>query len=78
MKLLKKISALIPHIRIILSLCFLTFIVLDWYNPLMGFTTNPLSTKLLIAFCVITMLSSISELAAKGKYNAIHLERRHH
>ncbi|MDD3230839.1 MAG: hypothetical protein PHE09_16725, partial [Oscillospiraceae bacterium] len=52
----------LPHLSIILALCFLTFTVLDWYNPMMAFTTNALSVKLLIAFCIVTILSSVSNL----------------
>lgn len=46
------------NLTIALSLCFLTFMVLDWYNPLMGFTTNAVSMKLLMLFCLTAMGSS--------------------
>jgi ABC-type transport system involved in cytochrome bd biosynthesis fused ATPase/permease subunit len=62
MKLLCKSLGVLQHIAIILSVSFLAFIVLDWYNPMMAFTTNPVSAKLLIAFCMITILSSVGNL----------------
>lgn len=62
MKTIKKISAVLSHLSIILSLCFLTFTVLDWYNPKMAFRINPISSKLLVVFCVVAMLSSIGNL----------------
>lgn len=72
MKFFQTALSFLLHISIILSLCFLTFTVLDWYNPLMAFTTNALSTKLLIALCVVTILSSVICLAAR------HRETRRH
>ena len=58
MNFVKKLFLLIPHAVIVLSLVFLAFIVLDWYNPLMGFLSTPSSTVLLIALCVLSSLSS--------------------
>lgn len=67
MNTIKKISAVLSHLSIILSLCFLTFTVLDWYNPKMAFRTNPISSKLLVVFCVAAMLSSVSNLLLSSK-----------
>lgn len=59
---LYKILKILPHISIILALCFLSFAVLDWYNPMMAFSTNSLSSKLMIIFCIATILSSVENL----------------
>lgn len=67
MKTIYKVLGLLPHLSIILALCFLAFTVLDWYNPLMAFTTNALSTKLMIAYCIVSILSSVSSLIARRK-----------
>ena len=32
-----KIRIILSNLVIVLSLCFLTFAVLDWYNPMMNF-----------------------------------------
>ncbi len=50
---------LLTHISLVLSLCFAVFIILDYYNPLMNFTQNTVSSKLLIALIVSTFLSQI-------------------
>ena len=57
-----KLGRLLPHLTISLALCFLTFLVLDWYNPLLAFITNGISTKILTVFCVISILTSIKSL----------------
>lgn len=67
MKIVQKVLMLLPHASIILALCFLTFTVLDWYNPLMAFTTNVLSTKLLIAFCIVSILTAVLSLIVVRK-----------
>lgn len=62
MKIIQKLSTALSHLSITLSLCFLIFTVLDWYNPKMAFRTNPISSKLLVVFCVVAILSSIGNL----------------
>ncbi len=59
MNFVKKLFLLIPHAVIVLSLVFLAFIVLDWYNPLMGFLATPSSTALLIVLCALSTVNSI-------------------
>ena len=58
MSIIKKLYGIVPHALIVLSLVFLTFIVLDWYNPLMGFLSNTSSTTLLAALCTLSILNS--------------------
>ncbi len=55
---MRKIYFILLNLSIALALCFLTFAVLDWYNPLMGFTTNSFSAKLLVLLCLSTIASS--------------------
>lgn len=62
MNIMQKLSITLSHLSIVLSLCFLTFSVLDWYNPKMAFRTNPISSRLLIVFCVAALLSSAQNL----------------
>lgn len=56
---MKIIRLILLNVTIGFALCFLTFSVLDWYNPLMGFTTNAVSSKLLILFCLTAIFSSV-------------------
>ena len=65
MSIIKKLYGIVPHAVIVLSLVFLTFIVLDWYNPLIGFLSTPSSTVLLIALCVLSSLSSVICLVSR-------------
>lgn len=62
MKLMRILSVLLLHLTIILSLVFITFLVLDYYNPMMAFTNNGLSTILLAALCAAAILSSVMQL----------------
>ena len=62
MKLMRILSVLLLHLTIILSLVFITFLVLDYYNPMMAFTNNGLSTILLAALCAAAVLSSVMQL----------------
>ena len=61
MKLMRILSVLLLHLTIILSLVFITFLVLDYYNPMMAFTNNGLSTILLAALCAAAILSSVMQ-----------------
>lgn len=56
---LRIIKRLLLHGSIILAVCFLAFSVLDWYNPMMGFTTNALSGKLMVVFCIVSILGGV-------------------
>lgn len=51
---------------IVLALCFVTFTVLDWYNPLMNFTANAVSSKLLVLYCILSILLSVKTIRGKG------------
>ena len=55
---MKKIKSIFPHIMIILSGIFIVLLILEDYNPAMNFIINPVSLKLLWAFCILTMLNS--------------------
>ena len=61
MKLMRILSVLLLHLTIILSLVFITFLVIDYYNPMMAFTNNGLSTILLAALCAAAILSSVMQ-----------------
>lgn len=65
MKTILKVSNVLSHLSIICALCFLSFTVLDWYNPKMAFRTNPISSRLLVIFCGVVILSSIGNLLSR-------------
>ena len=60
-----KIRMILSNLVIVLSLCFLIFAVLDWYNPMMNFSGNVISSKLLLLLCVsaigLAVLTLLSE-----------------
>ena len=59
---MKKAPFALSNLVIILSLCFLTFSVLDWYNPMMNFSGNSVSAKLLLLLCVSSILLAFSAM----------------
>lgn len=67
MRILYGLVRMLHHLSLSFSLCFLTFRVLDWYNPQMAFTTNALSVRLMIAFCATVLLSSVGSLLLLGR-----------
>ena len=49
-----KLFSVLSNLCIVLALCFLTFTVLDWFNPMMNFSGNAISVKLLILLCGVS------------------------
>jgi len=47
------------HVTIVLSLTFIVFHILDWYNPQMAFSSNPISSLLLLVLCVSAIVQSV-------------------
>ena len=60
-----KIRTILSNLVIILSLCFLTFAVLDWYNPMMNFSGNTISSKLLLVLCVSAIALAVLTLLSQ-------------
>ncbi|MBR1563396.1 MAG: hypothetical protein IJ871_01835 [Ruminococcus sp.] len=56
---MKRLSRIIPHLSIVLAGMFTVFWILDIINPTMKFTSRKLSYKLLIVFCVLSIISSV-------------------
>ncbi len=56
-----KIFIILSHMCIILSFTFLIFVVLDWYNPMMNFTANSVTSKILLLFCIVSLIVSIRQ-----------------
>ncbi|MBR6187021.1 MAG: hypothetical protein IKQ41_12285 [Clostridia bacterium] len=56
---MNKIRKLLSHLTLILALMFLTFLVLDQFNPLMNFVDNDISRVLLALLCLSGALQSI-------------------
>ena len=56
------LRSILRHLTLILAMTFLVFRVLDWYNPLMAFSTNPMSSVLLLIFSISAALSALTEM----------------
>lgn len=67
MKKLQWLNGLLPHASIVFAISFIVFSILDWYNPLMNFTGNPISSKLLIIFCVISLVTSVERVVEQSR-----------
>ena len=72
-----KIRTILSHLVIVLSLCFLTFAVLDWFNPMMNFSGNAISSKLLLVLCVSAITLSVLTLLP-GKETPAQPASAHH
>ena len=55
-----KLNKLFFHLTVILALMFLTFLILDQFNPMMNFVNNTLSSWLLAALCVSGIGQSVT------------------
>lgn len=66
---MKRLIRILPHISIILALMFLTFWILDRYNPQMNFINSDLSKTLLLVFCLSTMITSVIAVYLDRKFN---------
>lgn len=64
---MNKLRELFSHLTVILALMFLTFLVLDQFNPLMNFIDNDISRWLLALLCASGMGQSILHWALSAK-----------
>lgn len=63
-------KSIFPHMMIVLAGIFITFLVLDGYNPTMNFINNTVSLKVLWAFCILTIVNSIMIIRSNRKQNS--------
>ena len=56
---MRKARTILSHVTVILSMMFLTFLVLDQFNPMMNFVDNGISHVLLVALCLNGIAHSI-------------------
>lgn len=66
---MKRVIRILPHITIVLSIMFITFWVLDIFNPMMNFINTDLSKILLLIFCISSLITSIITVALDRKLN---------
>ena len=56
---MKIIIKILPHITFALSAMFITFLILDNFNPVMEFVNNDISRTLLYVFCGTSLIESV-------------------
>ena len=56
---MRKARTILSHVTVILSMMFLTFLVLDQFNPMMNFVDNGISHVLLAALCLSGIAQSM-------------------
>ena len=66
MRIAQRAVRIAAHLTIALSLAFATFLVLDYFNPLMSFVSNEVSTPLLGLFCALSLAVSLTLLRRDG------------
>ncbi|MGB4661233.1 MAG: hypothetical protein WBI07_18820 [Mobilitalea sp.] len=67
---MKIMKSILPHIMVILAGIFITFLVLDEYNPTMNFIDNPVTLKVLWIFCVLTIINSVMIISSNRRINS--------
>lgn len=53
------LRAIYPHLIFILSAMFITFWILEKYNPVMGFLTGSISIVLMLVFFILSLVGSV-------------------
>lgn len=69
------LKSVLPHLAISLNLALLVAVILDYYNPVMGFLMGP-PFRVLFAACFLSSMLSAVLLAAKQRREKIKLTRR--
>ena len=64
---MKRLSKILPHITIILAGMFIVFWILDILNPTMNFINRKISNKLLLIFCILSIVTAIMNVYYERK-----------
>ncbi len=57
---IRALARLLPHVVIDLAVVFMVFLVLNRFNPMMGFLTNSYSQALLWVFCATALAAAVA------------------
>ncbi len=60
---------------IVLALIFIVIEILDWYNPYMNFLGLSISTILLIAFCLLSLVQSARMIFCEQKLSEVQYKK---
>ena len=54
---------ILPHLTMSLAAAVLVLVILNYYNPLLGFLSTAYSKIILVIFCLCALLSSVGAVA---------------
>lgn len=72
---MRKFRSALSHIGVIFSGVFLTLVILNRFNPSMGFLTSTVSQVFILAYCLTVFLLGIATIADNRRY-ARHMHQR--
>jgi hypothetical protein len=64
---MRALRIILYNLNIILAGMFITFQILDLYNPTMNFIGNSITVYMLFAFCILSIINSCILLAQSRK-----------
>ena len=65
---MRTFRAMLSHIAIIFSGVFITLVILNLYNPAMGFLTSTMSIVFILVYCVTVFALSAATIAENRRY----------
>jgi len=68
---MKRFNRILPHMTIILAGMFIVFWILDILNPTMNFINRKASNKLLLLFCILSIVTAIMNVYYERKYDRL-------
>ena len=72
---MRKFRSALSHIGVIFSGVFLTLVILNRYNPAMGFLTSTISQIFILIYCLTVLMLAISTIADNRRYTR-HMNER--
>ena len=64
---MNKVETVVAHITFILSICFITLWIFDYFNPMMNLLNNQITGKGLLILFAGAMYLGISEIIHRNK-----------
>jgi amino acid transporter len=72
---MRKLRSALSHIAIIFSGVFITLVILNFYNPSMGFLTSTVSVVYILLYCLTVIALGVATVADNRRY-ARHMHQR--
>lgn len=72
---MRKLRSILSHIAIIFSGVFITLVILNFYNPSMGFLTSSVSVVYILLYCLTVIALAAATIADNRRYTR-HMRQR--